>query len=180
MTLSPGLRKLVRTAHVAVTVAWLGSVVCFLALAIAGLMSTDLEAVRASYISMGLIAQFVIVPLSLAPLVTGPVLSLGTPWGLFRHYWIVFKLAITVLAALALTLHMQPISGLAAAAMESPLSNSDLRELRTQLVIYAVAALLALLVATGLAVYKPRGLTPYGWSRQIPAGKHRKPDEGGS
>lgn len=166
MTLSPSLRKLVRTAHVVITVGWLGAVASFLALAVAGLTSQDAQVVRAVYIAMWVTAQFVIVPLSLAPLVTGPILSLGTPWGLFRHYWILFKLAITVLATFALLQHLQPISYVAGVAGQTTLSSSDLREVRVQLVIYAGAALLALLVATTLAVYKPRGLTPYGWRKQ--------------
>ena len=87
MTLTPGLRKFVRTTHVIFTVGWLGTVAAFLVLAVAGLTSRDTQIVRSAYLAMDLIARFVIVPLSLAPLLlTGPVLSLGTPWGLFRHY----------------------------------------------------------------------------------------------
>ena len=82
------LRKFVRTAHVIFTVGWLGTVAAFLALAIAGLTSQNVEMVRAAYLAMELITRFVIVPLSFAPLLTGPILSLGTSWGLFRHYWI--------------------------------------------------------------------------------------------
>ena len=33
---------------------------------------------------------------SLATLLTGIVLSLGTKWGLLKHYWIVAKLLLTV------------------------------------------------------------------------------------
>jgi hypothetical protein len=51
----------------------------------------------------------VIVPLSLAALLTGVVQSLGTPWGLFRHRWIVAKLALTVVATVLLLVHTQPI-----------------------------------------------------------------------
>ena len=42
--------------------------------------------VRAAYLAMELTAWFIIVPLSLASPVTGLVQSLGTAWGLFRHY----------------------------------------------------------------------------------------------
>ena len=166
MTLTPRLRKFVLTAHVTVTVGWLGAVAGFLALAVAGLTSHDAQTVRAAYLAMGLIGWYVIVPLSLAPLLTGPILSLGTPWGLFRHYWILMKLLITLLATFGLLVHMQPISYMADVAAETTLSSADLRGLRIQLVVYAAAALLALLVATALAVYKPRGMTPYGWRRQ--------------
>ena len=45
--------------------------------------------VRAAYLVTALIGWLVIVPLSFAVLVTGLVQSLGTEWGLFRHYWVV-------------------------------------------------------------------------------------------
>ena len=166
MTMSRGLRKFVLTAHVTFAVSWLGAVAAFLALAIAGLTSPDAQLVRSTYLGMGLIARFVIVPLSFAPLITGPVLSLGTPWGLFRHYWILIKLLITIFATIVLLIHTQPISLLAAAAAETTLASADLRQPRIQLVVAAGAGLLVLLVATILAVYKPRGLTPYGWRKQ--------------
>ena len=85
MTMRPRLRKFVLTAHVTFAVGWLGAVIGFLALAIAGLTSQDAQMVRAVYLAMALIAQYVIVPLSFAPLLTGPVLSVFTPWDLFRH-----------------------------------------------------------------------------------------------
>ncbi len=166
MTMKPSLRKLVRTVHVTVTVGWLGAVAGFLALAITGVTSQDTQLVRAAYLAMDLITRFVIVPLSLVPLLlTGPVLSLGTPWGLFRHYWIVVKLVINILSTIILLIHMQPISYMARVAADGTLSSAD-RGVQIQLVVAAGAGLLALLVATTLAVYKPRGMTPYGWRKQ--------------
>jgi len=169
MTLTPGIRKFMRTAHITFTVGWLGSVAGFLALAVAGLTSPDFQIVRASYIAMELTARFVIVPLSLAPLLlTGPILSLGTPWGLFRHYWILAKLLINILSTIILLVHMQPISYLSRVAAAGTLSSAD-RRAQVQLVVAAAAGLLTLLVATALAVYKPRGMTPYGWRKQYEA-----------
>ena len=165
MTLTPRLRKFVLTAHITLAVGWLGAVAGFLALAIAGLTSQDALMVRAVYLAMALIARFVIVPLSFAPLLTGPVLSLGTPWGLFRHYWILVKLLITILCTIILLIHMQPINYLSFATAKGTLSSSNLG-LQIQMVVAASAALLALLVSTALAVYKPRGMTPYGWRKQ--------------
>lgn len=166
MTMRPGLRKFVRTAHITFTVGWLGAVAGFLALAIAGLTSQDVQIVHSVYPAMELIARFVIVPLSFAPLLlTGPILSLGTPWGLFRHYWIIVKLVITILCTVIMQLHIQPISHLARVAANGTLSSAD-HSLQLQMVVASVAALLALLVATGLSVYKPRGMTIYGWRKQ--------------
>lgn len=68
--MAPGLRKFALTTHVTSSVGWLGAVGAFLALAIAGLSSQDAQIVRAAYLAMHLTTWFVIVPLSLAALLT--------------------------------------------------------------------------------------------------------------
>lgn len=162
----PWLRKFMLTAHITFAVGWIGAVVCFLVLAIAGLTSQDAQIVQSAYLAMELIARFIIVPLSFAPLVTGPILSLGTPWGLFKHYWILAKLVITILSTIIMQLHMQPIGMLATAAAKTTFISPDLHSMQVQMVIASAAALVALLVEMALAVYKPRGMTPYGWRKQ--------------
>ncbi|GAA4388624.1 hypothetical protein [Hymenobacter koreensis] len=157
MTFSPPLRKFVLTAHITFSVGWLGAVAAFLALAIAGLTSEDPQLVRAAYLAMGLSGWFVIVPSSLGSLATGVVQALGTPWGLFKHYWVLVKLMLTVGATLLLLLHMQPVTYLAEVAAKTDLSTTDLRGLRLQLLADAVAALVVLLAATAISVYKPWG-----------------------
>jgi hypothetical protein len=158
MTLAPNLRKLVLTAHVTSSVGWLGAVATFLALAAAGSASRDAQVVRAAYLAMELTAWFVIVPLSFASPLTGIVQSLGTTWGLFRHYWVLIKFLMTIPCTLILLLHMQPIGLLARVAAETTLSSGDLTRLRIQLVADAGAALIVLLVATTLSIYKPQGI----------------------
>jgi len=165
MTMTRGLRKFVLSAHITFAVSWLGAVAGFLALAIVGVTSEDSQIVRAVYLAMELITRFVIVPLSFAPLITGPILSLGTPWGLFRHYWILAKLLITVLSTIILLIHMQPISYLSSEAAKGALTSGDL-QLQIQMIVASSAAVIALLVANILAVYKPKGMTPYGWRKQ--------------
>src|SRR5438128_10135219 len=113
MMMTAGARKLALTTHITSSVGWLGSVAAFLALAIAGLMSHDPQVVRAAYLAMHLTTWFVIVPLSLASLLTGLVDSFGTPWGLFRHYWVVTKLLLTVLATVILLVHIKPFDRVA-------------------------------------------------------------------
>ncbi len=162
MTMAPGLRKFALTAHVTSSVGWLGAVAGFLALAIAGLTSKGAQLVRAAYLAMELTAWLVIVPLSLASPLTGIVQALGSEWGLFRHYWVLIKFLITIPSTLILLLHMHPIGHLARVVAETTLSSGDLSGLRIQLVANAGAALLVLLVATALSIYKPRGMTRYG------------------
>lgn len=168
--LGPSARKVALTAHVASSVGWLGSVAAFLALAGVGLRSEDPQTVRAAYLGADLVTTWVILPLCGASLLTGLIQALGTSWGLFRHYWVVTKLLITLLSTLILLLHTQVIGHMAVAAAGRNLASTDLRQLRVQLVVDAVAAIVALLAATVLSVYKPRGLTPYGWRQQQRAG----------
>jgi hypothetical protein len=160
------LRKLALTAHITSSVGWLGSVAAYLALAIAGLTIHDISMVRAAYLSMELIGWVVIVPFSLAALLTGLVQSLGTQWGLFRHYWILVKFLLTTVATIVLLWHMQAVSRMSGLAAETTLSSGDFRALRIQLVVHAAGGLLVLLAATTLSVYKPWGMTPYGRRKQ--------------
>ena len=120
MTMAPWLRKLLLTAHVTFSVGWLGSIVPYLALAIAGLTSQDPHIIRAAYLSMGLIASFVIVPLSLAALLTGLVQSVATPWGLFRHWWIIVKFILTSAGTAILLNHLPTITRMSRMATDSP------------------------------------------------------------
>ena len=166
MSMTPRVRKFALTAHVTSSVGSLGAVAAFLALAVTGLISQDPLMAGAAYMAMGLTAWFVIVPLVLASLVTGLVQSLGTTWGLFRHYWVLAKLLLTVLVAIVLLLQMGIIVYVAGAAAETTLSGADLRELRNSLVVHAAGGLVVLLAAATLSVYKPRGMTRYGWRKQ--------------
>lgn len=164
--MTPHLRKFVLTAHITFSVSWLGAVVAYLALAIAGLTSDDVSTVRAAYLSMELLGWFVIVPFSLAALLTGVVQSLGTTWGLFRHYWILAKFLLTTGATIVLLLHMEAVSRMSEIAAEATLSTADFGALRIQFIAHAAGGLLILLAATTLSVYKPWGMTSYGRRKQ--------------
>lgn len=162
--MTPRLRKFALTAHVVASVGWLGAVVCVLALAVTGLVSDDAETVRAVYPALEVTAWLVLLPFALASLLTGIVQSLGTKWGLFRHYWVVVKLVINVLATVVLLLYTETLAYLADEAAMTDVALSELRSLSP--VLHAGAALLLLVVATVLAFFKPSGMTPYGWRKQ--------------
>ena len=160
MTMPPRLRKLALTAHVVTSVGWLGAVTAFAAIAVVGLTARDPQMVRGAYLVMEPAAWFALVPLAFASLITGLVQSLGTTWGLFRHYWVVAKLLINVFATIVLLLYMGTFSVMADVAADP---GADLGVVRTvSPLLHAALALLLLLVATTLAVYKPPGTTPYG------------------
>jgi hypothetical protein len=164
MTMTPRLRRFALTAHVTFSVGWLGAAAAFLGLGVVGLTSQDAETVRGAYLVMEPAAWFVLVPLAFASLITGIVQSLGTSWGLFRHYWVVFKLLITVFSTAVLLIYMQTFRVMARVAADPGVDLGLVRNASP--VLHAALALVVLLVATILAVYKPRGLTPYGWRKQ--------------
>jgi hypothetical protein len=157
----PRLRKFVLTVHVVSSVSLLGAVAAFLALAIVGLTSHDAETVRAVYLAMNLLTKFVIVPLMFASLLVGIVESLGTPWGLFRYYWVLVKLVLTLFATIVLLIQMDPIGFLARAASDTTLTSADLG-LQVRLLIHSAGGLIVLLILVVLSLYKPRGVTGYG------------------
>ena len=167
MTTRPKLRKFALTAHIVSSVGWLGAVACTLALSVAGMTSQDADVVRAIYLALELTGWSVLIPFSLASLFTGLVQSLGTKWGLFRHYWVLVKLAINLFATVILLMYMQTLGALADLAAQPRAAGGDLSDLSSPSpVLHAGAAVLLLLVAAALSVYKPRGLTRYGWRKQ--------------
>ena len=167
--MNPRLRKFALTAHVAFSVGWIGAAAAFFALSIAGMTSQSAEVVRSAYLSMNLISLYIIVPLSLAALATGLIQSLGTPWGLFRHYWVVIKFFLTVLSVVVLVLHQYTAVAAAArivSGADGVLPSTKLSSIEFVLVRASGLGMLVLLVATTLSVYKPWGLTQYGRRKQ--------------
>jgi hypothetical protein len=164
MTMTPRVRRFALTAHVAVSVGWLGAITAFIALAVVGLTSEDPDKVRGAYLVMEPAAWYLLLPLAVASLVTGLVQSLGTTWGLFRHYWVVFKLLINLASTLVLLVYMETFAFMARLAADPSADLSAVRNASP--LVHAALALLLLVVATALAIYKPRGMTPYGQRKQ--------------
>jgi hypothetical protein len=161
MILPPGLRKAVLTAHVTTSVGWLGAVAAYLVLDIATRVSQDVTTVRGAYIAMELTVRYAIVPLALAAVLIGILNALGTPWGLFRHYWVLIKLGLTVVATWVLLQEASVVGRFADLAATS----ADPRALGSTLV-HSGGGLLILLTTTVLSVFRPRGVTRYGWRKQ--------------
>lgn len=168
MIMPPRIRKFALTAHITSSVGWLGAVIVFLAHAVAGLVSKDAQITRAAYLMMEVTGWFVLVPLSFASLLTGIVQSLGTAWGLFRHYWVTVKLLITVFATAVLLTYMRALDSLACAAAKTTFSTAELggHHCAASPVVHASTALVLLFVCVVLSVYKPWGRTRYGQRRQ--------------
>jgi len=165
MTMPPRLRRFALAVHLTVSVGWIGAVAAYLALDVAAATSQDTQTLRTAYLAMEVIARNVIVPLAFASLLTGLVMSLGTKWGLFRHYWVLISLLLTIVATVVLLVETQTISYFADIAAAPTTSGDELCALGSTLV-HSVGGTVVLLVILVLNLYKPQGMTRYGWRKQ--------------
>ena len=168
--MTPGLRRFTFTTHITSSVGWVGATLAFLALAIIGFTSDDPGKVRGAYLLMAPAAWFVLVPLAHASLLSGIALSLGTTWGLFRYYWVVLKLGITAFATVMLLIYMGTFRQMAGVAADPIVDLAAVRNASP--IVHATLALVLLIAATVLGVYKPFGTTAYGerrlWEQRRP------------
>lgn len=169
MRLAPAQRRAILAAHLALSVGWIGAILAYLPFDVVTATSDDSAALRAAYSAMSLIAGAVIRPLAIGAFLSGIVISVGTTWGLIRHWWVAISLVLTTLATIVLLIEIQTIDAYAAVAADQSASADQLRALGSTLV-HSVGGLLVLLVVLVMNIYKPRGLTPYGWRRQRRAG----------
>ncbi|MBW9111543.1 hypothetical protein JNB63_16935 [Microbacterium trichothecenolyticum] len=157
-TRRPRLIAVTRAVHVIVSIGWIGAVAVFLGIAILGSSSVDARLYAGIYAALAVSVWTAIVPLAILALVSGVTLSLITPWGLLRHYWVVFKLVLTTGATLLLLVHTSVVD---AAASSASRDAAHVLQFRLQLVVDSALALGVLAGITVLAYVKPRGLTPW-------------------
>lgn len=165
MILRLRLRQLVLATHLAVSIGWLGAIAAYIPLDVLAATATDEVVLRSSYIGMDAIARYAIVPLAIAALVSGVVISVGTRWGLFRHWWVVVSLLLTTVATFVLLGETRSISALAAVAADPTATMERVRALGNTLP-HSLGGMAVLVVVLVINVYKPRGLTAYGWRKQ--------------
>ena len=158
-------RRFWLAVHIASSVGWIGAVMAFIVLDVATVTSSNVSVLRGAYVAMDLITRWAIVPLALAAFVTGLVVSLGTKWGLFRHYWVVISLFLTVASTIVLLVQVPLIAHRADMASNAATSDADIQAMGN-LLLHSVGGTVVLLVIMILNIYKPRGLTRYGWRKQ--------------
>ena len=157
------LRKAVLSVHLTCSVGWIGTVVAYLGLGAAAVNTSDTQTIRSAWVAMEVIGWFVIVPLAILSLATGVVMSLGTKWGLFRYYWVVISLVLTLFSTVILILHMPSVSSTVEVALQA--EGAALEALGGDL-FHPGIGLVILLIVHVLNIYKPPGLTRYGWRKK--------------
>ncbi len=159
--------KLLLTAHVVVSGAWLGIAFAKIILGVAAVTSVAPAAFRPLYLSMEAV-NVAFPPTAIATLVTGVLLSMGTKWGLLQYYWVATKLALTVgvvVTGIALVDRLIQRSVSAPSVGDGTIlgaASAPAAAPAALLISLSAAHVLMLGVATVLSVYKPLGRTPFG------------------
>ena len=146
--MSPAVRRSVLTAHIVAAVGLLGDSAGFLAVAVRAATTDDPALAAASYELLEMFSIVFGIPLSMITLGTGLALGFGTKWGVLRYPWVTAKLLLVVSVILVGALVIGP----SLALMQD---GSGGRE--TTLILAAGWQVLALMLATGLSVFKPGG-----------------------
>ena len=163
--MSSGVRKFALSVHLTFSIGWIGAVAAYLTLDLTVATSQDPGTIRSAWIAMGVITARAIVPLAIASLFTGLVMGLGTKWGLFRHWWVLISLVLTIFATVVLLSESGLIGHNAAIAADPATADHEVRAL-TSTLPHSAGGMAVLLVVQVLNLYKPRGLTRYGWRKQ--------------
>ncbi|WP_255949435.1 DUF2269 family protein [Streptomyces odontomachi] len=158
MKLRRPARRALLVVHVITSAGWLGLALGLLALGVTAVTTGSPVVTEASYRSMKVFTDWLIAPISLLTLLTGLVLSLGTPWGLAQHRWVFIKFWMTLVT-----------TGLSIFALRPEITNAVGHAIaggaipeQYALISAPSVSLSAYTFMTVISVLKPWGLTKHG------------------
>lgn len=167
--LSPAWRKGITVLHAISGIGWMGVDIALLVLLYTARTSDDTALVVSGFNAIRIIVPVAVPPLSLIILITGLLLGLGSSWGLFRYWWVLVKLCLslimTVLVFTSLVPGVNQLATLDLSAVSADAVRASLGDLPTQMLFPPVVSFLMLGIATILSIYKPWRRTP--WSRTV-------------
>ena len=144
--MSPSVRRAVLMLHIIASVGLLGDSAGFLAVAVRAAATDDPALAASSYELLQMFSVVFGIPLSMLSLATGLALGFGTKWGVLRHRWVTAKLLVILSVILVGALVIGP---------SLVLMRDGTGGRATVLVIASGYQVLALVLATGLSVFKP-------------------------
>ncbi|MEV6395327.1 DUF2269 family protein [Streptomyces sp. NPDC051907] len=167
------VRRAVLVVHVAASAGWLGLTLGLLALGLTAATTESAAMIEAACRSMKVFTDWLVIPLALLTLLSGLVLSLGTPWGLARHRWVYTKFWLTLITFTASLFALRPSVSDAAETVGSGASLAD----PLDLVMGPAVSLSTYVFMTVISVLKPWGLTKRGRRLRVSATSRKGLDE---
>jgi hypothetical protein len=162
------LRRVMVFVHVVVSTGWMGAGAANVVLTFTAGLGDDPQVRRACYVLVRTIDTWLVIPGAFAALVSGVVLSVLTPWGLARYWWVLVKLVLTTAVIVFSTFFVgvwverSITAGIAA----SPHA--------VELMVGPLASMAAFLLMTWASVAKPWGRTPWARSPAPADGRPRR------
>lgn len=159
LQLSPPWRKVTVLLHVISSMTWLGLTLANLTLAVIGITTTDPRTQHTVYLAVDMVGGVLLIPVALGAFGTGVVLSLTTPWGLFRYRWVAVKFWLTLFAAVMTLFSLLPeVRAMAETVAATPPDQlARLGDGPRSLFAAACVSGTIYLTATALSVFKPWG-----------------------
>ncbi len=158
-TLGRGPRNLLLAFHILFAATWLGGVAALILVSVLHPRPSSSEALVVVRTTMQWIDWTLIIPSCLGSLLTGFLSSQLTPWGYFKHHWVVVKWVLTVGMVLFGALALGPwVDATATHASERGIAALDepaYAGLAGRVVAFAIVQLVLLLVMLGLSAFKP-------------------------
>lgn len=163
-TIPQRLRKAVLTAHVAISVGWLGLVTGMFTMSVSGVTTGNAEQQAAMYRTMSMLDEIFLGMTSMFALVTGIVVGAGTKWGLLQRRWVAVKFFM-VMGVMALgfgVIHQLILKANELVNAGAPVRGGELDAVGWSMAGAALLALLSLVFMTAVSTYKPWGQTRWG------------------
>lgn len=157
------VHKATLTAHILTSVGWLGVAVLVAFAGYAASITDDQDLTLACYRVMET-SPWLTIPFALVAGTTGVLLGLGTNHGLVRRWWVVIKIAITLVVMVTDALVVRNV---ARDAVAGGVATTDVFGPITAHVVMLTAA-------TILSTFKPGGRTP--WYRRLRAAEVPEPE----
>jgi hypothetical protein len=157
------VRQLLVFVHVVVSTGWMGAGAANVVLTTTAALTGDPQVWRVCYLLVQTVDTWLVIPGAFAALVSGIALSLVTPWGLARDWWVLVKLVLTVAVILFSTFFV------GVWVEESIVAGLAPRPFAIELAVGPLANLAAFLLMTWASVAKPWGRTA--WSSSRPAAR---------
>lgn len=168
-------RKALLLFHVLSSVSWIGVDLAMGVLAYRGLATDDPAELAVIYRALEMFCVPLLLTLGLLSLGSGIWLGLGTRFGLVRYWWVLVKLAISLVLLTLVLVALRPtlLEGAAQATVVDDSLPERLTDVRRNMLFPPVVSTTMLAFVTWLAVYKPWGVTPRG-RRFLTVGKQGK------
>ncbi len=168
-------RKALLLFHVLSSVSWIGVDLAMGVLAYRGLATDDPAELAVIYRALEMFCVPLLLTLGLLSLGSGIWLGLGTRFGLVRYWWVLVKLAISLVLLTLVLVALRPtlLEGAAQATVVDASLPERLTDVSRNMLFPPVVSTTMLAFVTWLAVYKPWGVTPRG-RRFLTVGKQGK------